>query len=204
MHKHAGHIAAHHGHHQAGQVFVAGANGKNSIPLVTTHRGFHAVSNQFTRNQRKAHARMGHGQTVADRDHRALMRHATTGINAGFGVLGLIAQIHVARAHLPAGMKHADVRAGNLFLILAQTMEKTARTGAQSAAMHGGRAKGNVCVGGGFGRCAVGAVIEGVSGFAGISHSIQSKLKQLALQLAGTQAGQAAELLINNKLLVQA
>jgi hypothetical protein len=34
MHEDAGHIAAHHGHHQARQVLVAGTHGKDAVPLV--------------------------------------------------------------------------------------------------------------------------------------------------------------------------
>ena len=133
VHKHAGHIAAHHAHHQTGQVLVAGADAEDAVPLVAAHRGLHAVGNQFARNEREAHAGMRHGQAIRHRDHRALVRCAAGGVDAGLGVLRLFAQIQVARAHLATGVEDADVGPRNVLFVLAQRVQKAARGGADGA-----------------------------------------------------------------------
>jgi hypothetical protein len=54
-------------------------------------------------------------------------------------MLGLVAEIHIAGAHLPARMEHAHMRACNLLIVLAQRSAKAARAGAQGAAVHDGQ-----------------------------------------------------------------
>ena len=124
MHEHAGHVAADHAHHQARQVLVAGADTEDAIPLVAAHRGFHAVGNQLARDERKAHARMRHGQPVAHRHHRAFVRRAAARVDAHLGVLRLVLQVEVAGAHLAPGMKHADVRARDVVVVLPQRVQE--------------------------------------------------------------------------------
>jgi hypothetical protein len=139
VHEHAGHIAAHHAHHQAGQVFVAGAHAEDAVPLVAAHRGLHTVGNQLAGDQREAHARVRHGQPVAHRHHRAFVRRAAGGVDAGLGVLGLLAQVQVAGAHLAAGVEHADVGTGDVFVVLPQRVQEAAGAGAQRAIVDRGR-----------------------------------------------------------------
>ena len=64
VHEHTGYVAAHHAHHESGQILVAGADGKNAVPLMCPCGGLDTVGNQFARHQREAHAGVGDGQAV--------------------------------------------------------------------------------------------------------------------------------------------
>ena len=127
VHEHAGHIAAHDPHHEARQILVAAANGEDAVPLMSAGGRFHTVGDDLARHQREAHAAVRDRQPIGHRYHRTLVRHAASGIDAGLGMQRLLAQQRVARAHLATSMEHADVRTGDLVVVLTERLKKRAR-----------------------------------------------------------------------------
>jgi hypothetical protein len=88
--------------------------------------GLDAVGDQLARDQRKAHARWAIVRPSDTETTGHSCGHAAGRVDAGLGVLRLVAQVQVARAHLAAGVEHADVRARQLVVVLAQAQQEAA------------------------------------------------------------------------------
>jgi hypothetical protein len=68
INENAGSIHAGHGHTAGGHVLVAAANGHEAVKALGAHNGFDGVRDDFSGNQRVAHSRCAHGNTIGNSD----------------------------------------------------------------------------------------------------------------------------------------
>ena len=84
------------GHHGAGHVLVAAADGDEAIHELAVADGFDGVGDHLARDQGIAHSRRAHGNAVRDGDGAEQLRHDARLAQCPFGARGQGVQAHVA------------------------------------------------------------------------------------------------------------
>ena len=91
-----------HGDQAAGHVLVAAADGDETVEALRTGHGFDRVGDHFAGDQRIAHARGSHGNTVGYGDGAEDDRLARGGIDSPAGLARQLVDVHVAGSdHAP-------------------------------------------------------------------------------------------------------
>ncbi len=104
VHENAGHVEAHHGHHQARQRLVAAGDADHGVVTMAAHGQFHRIGDDFAADQRRFHALVAHGDAVGDGDGGEFPGRASGRIDAFLCRPGLALERDVARrGFVPTG-----------------------------------------------------------------------------------------------------
>ena len=101
------HVEPHQRHHHAGQRLVAAGDADQRVVGVAAHGELDRIGDHVTRDQRRLHALMAHGDAVGHRDRGELARRAARLVHAGLRRLRLTAERDVAGRGLVPGGRHA-------------------------------------------------------------------------------------------------
>src|SRR5882672_3804283 len=85
---------------------------------------------------------MRDGKAIGHGYYGALMGRAAVGVDPAHGVLRLVAQHFIARAHIPASVNHRYMRSFDVLVILAERVEKATCSGTKYTIAYGCRSKG--------------------------------------------------------------
>ena len=108
--EHAGQVEAGRGHQHRRDALVAAGEADEAVEPLGVHDALDRVGDDLAADQRGAHALVAHADAVADGDGAELHREAAGGAHAVLGVLGQLAQRHVARRHLVPRRGDGDLR----------------------------------------------------------------------------------------------
>ena len=141
------------GHQQAGDVFVAVGDHDQTVELVGHDHGFGGVGDQVAGDEGILHADVPHGDAVAHGDGREHDGRAARGADTGLDGLGDLVEVHVAGDNLVIRADHADQRARQLLVRIAQGIQKAAVRRALHAGFDLLRTHGFLLSCGPWGRC---------------------------------------------------
>ena len=116
------------GHEHAGHDLVAARHQHQGVEGVRDGHGLHGVGDELAAGQRVEHARVVHGDAVADAHDAELEGHAAGRAHAGLDGVDHAAQVHVAGHDLAEGVGDADERTLHLGVAHAQgAQQRTVR-----------------------------------------------------------------------------
>ena len=110
INKDRGDIQARDGHHRAGHVFVAAADGHQAIHLRRAANRFDRIRNHLARDQGILHPLRAHGDAVAHRDGAENLRHGSRFVQRMHGAFRQIIEPGVARSDGAVAVGYGDDR----------------------------------------------------------------------------------------------
>ena len=108
--EHAREVEAGGSHQHRRDRLVAAREPDEAVEALGVHHGLDRVGDHLARHERGAHPLVAHRDAVADGDRSELEREAAGLPNADLGVLGELAQRHVARGDLVPRRRDRDLR----------------------------------------------------------------------------------------------
>ncbi len=108
VHEHRGQVGPQHGHHHAGEAFVAAADADEAVVLVGVDHQFHGVGDDLPADEGGFHALVTHGDAVADGDRGELPRCSLGFPDAFLGVIPQFPEVKVAGGGFVAAGGHAQ------------------------------------------------------------------------------------------------
>ncbi|GAD53673.1 hypothetical protein MBEHAL_2433 [Halarchaeum acidiphilum MH1-52-1] len=108
--EHRGKVGADGGHHHAGEVLVAAADGDERVHALGEGNEFDGVRDHLARDERGLHALRPHRDGVADGDGAELDGHAALLVDADGRGLGDVVEVDVAGRDVRGGVRDADHR----------------------------------------------------------------------------------------------
>ena len=130
-----GHVEAHGGHQHAGHDLVARRHQHQGVEGVGDGHRLDGVGDQLAAGQRVVHARVVHGDAVADAHHAELERHAAGAAHAGLDGVDDAAQMHVPGHHFAERVGDADERPLHLGVADAQGAQQRAVRGTRDSVL---------------------------------------------------------------------
>ena len=122
--KNGGNVQPGGGHEKAGDVLIAVGNHHQPVKLVGNGHGLGGVGDEVPGDKGVLHAHVAHGDAVAHGDGGELHGRASGGPDASLDGFGNLVQVHVAGDDLIIGADHADERAFQLLLGVAQGVKQ--------------------------------------------------------------------------------
>ena len=108
--EHTGQVETGRGHQHRRDALVAAGQPDEAVEPLGVHDALDRVGDDLAADQRRAHAFVTHADAVADGDGAELHRETARSAHAVLGVLGQLAQRHVARRHVVPRRRDRDLR----------------------------------------------------------------------------------------------
>ncbi len=106
-------------HRRGGQSLVAADQEQHAVERMAAHGELGRIGDQLAAHQRGPHAARAHGDAVGDDDRVEVDRGAAGCLDPAPGVIGEVAQVHVARGYSRPAVDDGDERLGERFLVIA-------------------------------------------------------------------------------------